>query len=756
MILTDQQTPGEIIPHLPPFLKGVLVIAILIGGYFSVGYANDMGISLSAGWGSKATFVPVIFRIVDQPNVWNIGALNKRDFWYKVKIIRNNQEITPWGEWSILPPWTEIKFPYQAASGDQVIIIVSNELFKDRKITFFWATDFIARILLGESITSPFEATLEDINFLIDEVLGECAGLGFGIVKSLTLKELRGIAIKIAGCILSVRLVKEGLIRVLERAGLQVAAQIAAKASLVLTAFSLAANVGAWWNLANDTVKSFRDPPSEQVTVSFISKTISPTFPDLRVIRGLRIMNRPPYTVGQTLTATFSIVNRGTKPATVEVLTVGGRGPRGADDVRDFQHHTNITIPAGRTYTYRGQLILLEPGNYHFFIAYRIGDGFWNTSVPTEGAAANTLDIVVLPNNRPPIANAGPDQTVQVGSTVQLDGSGSSDPDGDEIKSYQWTILPRENSARCIFRTSNRIVNPKVQPRREGSCTIELQVTDARGARSVVPDQVRITARKEICKFKHEIFWIGQPPGEVSQTIIDPSIAPTNASVRFSLCIEETPASFRWVYTIYNLDFRTQQGINGLSGIRIENTFRVPFSNQFGPPGWVMQGFVDEWEWDIPSGQGILQGASAQFGFETAKNVQPTVSECCHWVHSWDSTPVQVDILSGGQMIIPNLITSASLQIHSKFEATLISVGNSFKLTVTKPDTNVKDLSIAVFRLDGRLVFRTDWIQNGFIWYGQDMQGRPLANGVYLYVVRVRGFDGREYVSEVRKLVIVR
>jgi hypothetical protein len=31
-----------------------------------------------------------------------------------------------------------------------------------------------------------------------------------------------------------------------------------------------------------------------------------------------------------------------------------------------------------------------------------------------------------------------------------------------------------------------------------------------------------------------------------------------------------------------------------------------------------------------------------------------------------------------------------------------------------------------------------------------------IANGVYLYVVRVRGFDGREYASEVRKLVILR
>jgi hypothetical protein len=32
----------------------------------------------------------------------------------------------------------------------------------------------------------------------------------------------------------------------------------------------------------------------------------------------------------------------------------------------------------------------------------------------------------------------------------------------------------------------------------------------------------------------------------------------------------------------------------------------------------------------------------------------------------------------------------------------------------------------------------------------------PLANGVYLSVVRMRGLDGQEYVSAVRKLVIVR
>ncbi|NKE70898.1 kelch repeat-containing protein [Candidatus Manganitrophus noduliformans] len=49
--------------------------------------------------------------------------------------------------------------------------------------------------------------------------------------------------------------------------------------------------------------------------------------------------------------------------------------------------------------------------------------------------------------NRPPVANAGPDQTVPSGARVQLEGTGS-DPDGNEIR-YEWRMVqtPEGSSA---------------------------------------------------------------------------------------------------------------------------------------------------------------------------------------------------------------------------------------------------------------------------------------------------------------------
>ena len=72
----------------------------------------------------------------------------------------------------------------------------------------------------------------------------------------------------------------------------------------------------------------------------------------------------------------------------------------------------------------------------------------------SDGDHRSRQDIVVITveaENKTPIARAGADQTVSVGSNVTLDGGDSSDPEGQAL-SYAWEIVqePEEGAGAAL------------------------------------------------------------------------------------------------------------------------------------------------------------------------------------------------------------------------------------------------------------------------------------------------------------------
>ena len=69
-----------------------------------------------------------------------------------------------------------------------------------------------------------------------------------------------------------------------------------------------------------------------------------------------------------------------------------------------------------------------------------VGEGTAEITAENQGKKDKIRAIVEVRNaeNRPPVADAGPDQTVKQGARVRLDAIGSADPAG-ENPSYYWS-----------------------------------------------------------------------------------------------------------------------------------------------------------------------------------------------------------------------------------------------------------------------------------------------------------------------------
>jgi hypothetical protein len=109
---------------------------------------------------------------------------------------------------------------------------------------------------------------------------------------------------------------------------------------------------------------------------------------------------------------------------------------------------------------------------------------------PAQGGDGSSASESSSSDNSAPGADAGLDQTASRGTAAYLDGSGSSDMDGD-LLSFQWTILSQPNGSTATLSRADQ-PSPYFTPDQEGNYVIQLIVIDAQGLASS-PDTVTVS-----------------------------------------------------------------------------------------------------------------------------------------------------------------------------------------------------------------------------------------------------------------------
>ncbi len=154
------------------------------------------------------------------------------------------------------------------------------------------------------------------------------------------------------------------------------------------------------------------------------------------------------------------------------------------DDTEDLVYAwTLTTVPAGSAAQLAGaatptpSFVADVPGVYEASLVV----------TDTQGLPSALDTVTISSLNLAPVADAGSDSGTFVGNSVQLDGSGCSDPDGDPIVSYAWLIAeaPDGSTAALVDAAS---VTPAFTPDLVGAYHVQLIASD--GFDDSAPDEV--------------------------------------------------------------------------------------------------------------------------------------------------------------------------------------------------------------------------------------------------------------------------
>lgn len=118
------------------------------------------------------------------------------------------------------------------------------------------------------------------------------------------------------------------------------------------------------------------------------------------------------------------------------------------------------------------------------------------------------------------------------------------------------------------------------------------------------------------------------------------------------------------------------------------------------------------------------------------------------WVAGTISDTLFFDVLDAWVSQSPVASASAGASVA------LSQTGRGLTLAVSGQD--VAAVGLTVYDLNGQTIFAQETAGTTLSWNYLGQNGRPVANGVYLYVVTVKDASGQTLSSDVRKLVVLR
>lgn len=115
----------------------------------------------------------------------------------------------------------------------------------------------------------------------------------------------------------------------------------------------------------------------------------------------------------------------------------------------------------------------------------------------TVSSAPDAVVITAAQANSAPVANAGADASIATGDRVRLDGTASSDADGDALN-YDWRIVSQPQGSAAALASPNS-AKPSLTADALGDYVIELVVDD--GQADSAPDRVVVNAGPVLALF---------------------------------------------------------------------------------------------------------------------------------------------------------------------------------------------------------------------------------------------------------------